>query len=101
MNVTVIGCDGRPLAPAATAALAKARTVVGTPRLLPLAPEHAEPIELKHLDQTLDAMTRQPGPIAVLASGDPGFFGIVRALRARGIRPDVIPAVSSVALAFA
>jgi precorrin-6Y C5,15-methyltransferase (decarboxylating) len=37
----------------------------------------------------------------VLASGDPGFFGIVRALRARGIRPVVLPAVSSVALAFA
>jgi precorrin-6Y C5,15-methyltransferase (decarboxylating) len=37
----------------------------------------------------------------VLASGDPGFFGIVRALRARGIRPYVIPAVSSVADAFA
>jgi precorrin-6Y C5,15-methyltransferase (decarboxylating) len=37
----------------------------------------------------------------VLASGDPGFFGIVRALRARGIKLHVIPAVSSVALAFA
>ena len=37
----------------------------------------------------------------MLASGDPGFFGIVRALRARGIRPCVIPAVSSVADAFA
>src|SRR6202020_1595671 len=35
------------------------------------------------------------------ASGDPGFFGIVRALRARGVQPGVIPAVSSVALAFA
>jgi precorrin-6Y C5,15-methyltransferase (decarboxylating) len=39
--------------------------------------------------------------VAVLASGDPGFFGIVRALRARGVRPAVFPAVSSVALAFA
>ena len=37
----------------------------------------------------------------MLASGDPGFFGIVRALRARGLAPHVIPAVSSVALAFA
>ena len=37
----------------------------------------------------------------MLASGDPGFFGIVRALRARGIRPNVIPATSSVTLAFA
>ena len=37
----------------------------------------------------------------MLASGDPGFFGIVRALRARGVAPAVVPAVSSVALAFA
>ena len=37
----------------------------------------------------------------MLASGDPGFFGIVRALVARGAAPDVIPATSSVALAFA
>jgi precorrin-6Y C5,15-methyltransferase (decarboxylating) len=37
----------------------------------------------------------------VLASGDPGFFGIVRALRERGLTFTVLPAVSSVALAFA
>ena len=37
----------------------------------------------------------------MLASGDPGFFGIVRALRARGLSPSVIPATSSVTLAFA
>ena len=37
----------------------------------------------------------------MLASGDPGFFGIVRALRAREIEPRVIPATSSVTLAFA
>ena len=51
--------------------------------------------------RALDALARQPGPVVVLASGDPGFFGIVRALRARGLAPAVIPAVSSVALAFA
>ena len=37
----------------------------------------------------------------MLASGDPGFFGIVRALRRAGITPAVLPAVSSVAHAFA
>jgi precorrin-6Y C5,15-methyltransferase (decarboxylating) len=37
----------------------------------------------------------------VLASGDPGFFGIVRMLRARGLRPVVLPARSTVARAFA
>ncbi len=43
------------------------------------------------------------GPVAVLASGDPGFFGIVRVLAER-FGPEelrVLPAVSSVARAFA
>jgi len=102
-HVTVIGCDGRPPGPDATNALAEARTVIGAPRHLSAAPipESAERIELRHLDEALDALSQHPGPTAVLASGDPGFFGIVRALRARGITPYVIPAVSSVADAFA
>ena len=103
MTVTVIGCDGRPFGPDATDALAEARTVIGAPRHLSAAPipDSAERIELRHLDEALDALSRHPGPTVVLASGDPGFFGIVRALRARGITPYVIPAVSSVADAFA
>jgi precorrin-6Y C5,15-methyltransferase (decarboxylating) len=39
--------------------------------------------------------------VVVVAGGDPGFFGIVRALRARGHAVEVFPAISSVALAFA
>jgi precorrin-6Y C5,15-methyltransferase (decarboxylating) len=104
VNVTVIGCDGRPFAPEATAALAAARAVVGAPRHLRLVPdgkEGKELIELKHLDEALDTLSTATTPTVVLASGDPGFFGIVRALRARGIKPNVIPAVSSVADAFA
>ena len=102
-HVTVIGCDGRPPGPDATKALAEARTVIGAPRHLRVArvPPHAEQLELRHLDEALDAIAAREGPTAVLASGDPGFFGIVRALRARGITPYVIPAVSSVADAFA
>jgi precorrin-6Y C5,15-methyltransferase (decarboxylating) len=101
--VTVIGCDGRPPAPEALAALAKADLVVGAPRHLAEAPipPNAERQPIKRLDDTLDAVEQHPGQVAVLASGDPGFFGIVRALRARGITPAVIPAVSSIALAFA
>ena len=103
MSVTVIGCDGRPPGSDATKALAEARTVIGAPRHLDAVPipETAERIELKHLDEALDALGQRQGPAVVLASGDPGFFGIVRALRARGLEPRVIPAVSSVALAFA
>lgn len=51
----------------------------------------------------LDAVAAEPGRVCVLASGDPGFFGIVRALADR-FGPealDVRPAVSSVAMAFA
>ena len=101
VNVTVIGCDGRPFAPEATAALAAARAVLGAPRHLRLVPDGKELIELKHLDEALDTLSTATTPTVVLASGDPGFFGIVRALRARGITPNVIPAVSSVADAFA
>ena len=103
MSITVIGCDGRPPGSGAAKALAEARTVIGAPRHLRLAavPPHAEQIELRHLDEALDAIATHEGPTVVLASGDPGFFGIVRALRARGITPHVIPAVSSVADAFA
>lgn len=102
-QVTVIGCDGRPFGPEATTALAAAERVIGAPRHLSTAPAPAgaELIELKHLDEALDALNASTISTVVLASGDPGFFGIVRALRARGITPHVIPAVSSVALAFA
>jgi precorrin-6B C5,15-methyltransferase / cobalt-precorrin-6B C5,C15-methyltransferase len=102
-EVTVIGCDGRPFGSEAAQALATARLVIGAPRHLAAAaiPPGAERIEIKHLDAALDALAARSGLIAVLASGDPGFFGIVRTLRARGIEPRVIPATSSVTLAFA
>jgi precorrin-6Y C5,15-methyltransferase (decarboxylating) len=55
------------------------------------------------LARVLDAIAAEPGRVCVLASGDPGFFGIVRSLAAR-FGPealDVRPAPSSVSLAFA
>lgn len=102
MTVTVIGCDGRPLPPAAVTAITGAALVAGARRHLEAVkvPAAAEQVVINRLDTALDAICASRGPAAVLASGDPGFFGIVRALRARGIAPAVIPAVSSVALAF-
>lgn len=55
------------------------------------------------LEPVLAAIEAETGPVCVLASGDPGFFGIVRALAARfgPARLEVRPAVSSVSMAFA
>jgi len=55
------------------------------------------------LGPALDEIAGEDGPACVLASGDPGFFGIVRRLADRlgPARLEVHPAPSSVALAFA
>jgi precorrin-6Y C5,15-methyltransferase (decarboxylating) len=97
MTVTVVGLDGAALPPGAAQALASAQVVVGAPYQLANVPVPANarvlgPAELDGLQDT---------PTVVLASGDPGFFGIVRGLRERGLRPVVLPARSSVARAFA
>ncbi|MDQ4093818.1 MAG: precorrin-6y C5,15-methyltransferase (decarboxylating) subunit CbiE, partial [Actinomycetota bacterium] len=75
-----------------------AQVVVGAPHQLAAVPVPADAAVLgpAELDQVpADSST------VVLASGDPGFFGIVRSLRKRGLRPEVLPARSSVARAFA
>ncbi|RJL22791.1 precorrin-6y C5,15-methyltransferase (decarboxylating) subunit CbiE [Bailinhaonella thermotolerans] len=101
--ITVVGRDGGPLPPRALAALAAASCVVGAPRHLDSVPVPggARRVELRNLGRALDEVAAATGDVVVLASGDPGLFGVVRALRERGLRPRVIPAVSSVALAFA
>jgi precorrin-6B C5,15-methyltransferase / cobalt-precorrin-6B C5,C15-methyltransferase len=55
------------------------------------------------LSRLFEAMDGVDGQVGVLASGDPGFFGIVRALGERYGRSmlEVHPAPSSVSLAFA
>ena len=83
--------------------------VVGSPRQLAEAavPAGAEPVPLRgSLDAVLtlvDERAAAGDQVCVLASGDPGFFGIARALGAR-VGPErlaVHPAPSSVAVAFA
>src|SRR5262249_21644177 len=98
MSLIVVGLDGAALPPGAVAALAGAQVVVGAPHQLeagtgPCWSVVLGPTELARLDPA--------SSVVVLASGDPGFFGIVRALRKRGLRPTVLPARSSVARAFA
>lgn len=99
MTVTVIGVDGGRLPEGAEEVLGAARLVVGGRRHLRAhAPEHARSIELGPLEPALNALSVLAGDEigVVLASGDPGFFGAVRALRERGIRCSVLPATSSV-----
>jgi precorrin-6Y C5,15-methyltransferase (decarboxylating) len=107
--ITVVGTGtGAPLPPDAASALAEAGLVVGARRHLAAArlPEGAEQVVLGPLAPALDTIERyveKDGRVVVLASGDPGFFGIVRALAERfgAQRLDVRPGVSSVATAFA
>jgi precorrin-6Y C5,15-methyltransferase (decarboxylating) len=103
--IAVLGVDGEALPAASAALLAQATLVAGGRRHLDaLAPAGAEQVALTgDLAPALDALAAHDGDACVLASGDPGFYGIVRALAARvgAERLDVRPAPSSVAVAFA
>ena len=104
-RVTVIGWDGSPLDPAARSALAAATLVAGAPRhlALPEVPAHAERVRLGSVSVAARRIAAHRGTAVVLADGDPGFFGVVRALRnpEHGLEVEVVPAVSAVAAAFA
>jgi precorrin-6Y C5,15-methyltransferase (decarboxylating) len=103
-ELTVIGYSGAELGAEARAELASATLVVGGARHLAAVPvpEGARTIRVGALEPALDALSRHDGNAVVVASGDPGFFGIVRRLRAGGLEvARVIPAISSVAAAFA
>lgn len=101
MTLTVVGMDGGPLPPGAVDALTGAEIVAGGRRHLAAAPvpAAAERVELGPLEPALDKLAGRRA--VLLASGDPGFFGIVRVLRERGHVPVVLPALSSVQQAFA
>ncbi|MFC7896083.1 precorrin-6y C5,15-methyltransferase (decarboxylating) subunit CbiE [Streptomyces sp. NPDC057381] len=104
--ITVVGM-GAGASPGADVA-AGAELVVGGRRHLDAVrlPEGAERVVLGALAPALDTVAEyvaKERPVVVLASGDPGFFGIVRVLAERfgAQRLDVRPGVSSVAAAFA
>ena len=104
-HITVIGLDGRPLSAEAESLLRGAALVVGGRRhLAALGVEGERSAVLEgDLSGALASMERASGPVVVLASGDPGFFGIVRLLGEWFGRASlrVFPSVSYVALAFA
>ena len=111
--VAVVGLiGGECFGAAARAAIDGARVLVGSPRQLDLIAANggtgeAELVALTTpLEDVLDvvAARRECGAsVCVLASGDPGFFGIARALGEHLGRDalTVHPAPSSIALAFA
>jgi precorrin-6B C5,15-methyltransferase / cobalt-precorrin-6B C5,C15-methyltransferase len=104
VTITVIGLDGGPMPPGADEVIAGAAVVVGAARHLGAAPVPvtAERLELGPVDPALATLATLAGrPAVLLASGDPGFFGIVRLLRERGHELRVLPARSSVQLLFA
>lgn len=104
-RVTVIGWDGSPLTEAARSALSAATLVAGAAHhlALPEVPPGAERVRLGSVDLAGRRIAGHRGTAVVLADGDPGFFGVVRTLRApeHGLEVEVVPAVSSVAAAFA
>ncbi|MFF1441626.1 precorrin-6y C5,15-methyltransferase (decarboxylating) subunit CbiE [Streptomyces sp. NPDC058295] len=104
-RVTVIGWDGSPLTAAARSALGAATLVAGAPHhlTLPEVPPAAERVRLGSVSLAARRIAGHRGTAVVLADGDPGFFGVVRTLRAPefGLEVEVVPAVSAVAAAFA
>jgi precorrin-6B C5,15-methyltransferase / cobalt-precorrin-6B C5,C15-methyltransferase len=104
-RISVTGLDGGPLAAEAASLLDGATLVVGGVRhLAALGVEPQRAAILKgDLSEALSRIEKTEGPVVVLASGDPGFFGITRALGERVGTENlrVLPALSSVALAFA
>ncbi|KUN36986.1 methyltransferase [Streptomyces longwoodensis] len=104
-RVTVIGWDGSPLTAAARSALGAATLVAGAAHhlALPEVPPAAERIRLGSTALAARRIAAHRGTAVVFADGDPGFFGVVRTLRAPefGLEVEVVPAVSSVAAAFA
>jgi precorrin-6B C5,15-methyltransferase / cobalt-precorrin-6B C5,C15-methyltransferase len=104
-RIAVLGVSGGRVPPGTEALLAGADVVAGGGAVLhALAPARARRVVLgAGLTDTLEELAAEPGAVCVLASGDPGFFGVVRALGAAAgpERLDVHPAPSSVALAFA
>ncbi|MFF5663231.1 precorrin-6y C5,15-methyltransferase (decarboxylating) subunit CbiE [Streptomyces griseofuscus] len=104
-RVTVIGWDGSPLTEAARSALGAATLVAGAAHhlALPEIPPLAERIRLGSVALAARRIAGHRGTAVVLADGDPGFFGVVRTLRAPefGLEVEVVPGVSSVAAAFA
>ncbi|MGI8540984.1 MAG: precorrin-6y C5,15-methyltransferase (decarboxylating) subunit CbiE [Rubrobacteraceae bacterium] len=104
-RIAVIGLDGGVMSSETASLLEDASLVAGGERHLKEAGiERGRSVVLKgDLSEAMTRIEAEKGLVAVLASGDPGFFGITRLLSER-FGPEnleVRPAPSSVSLAFA
>jgi precorrin-6Y C5,15-methyltransferase (decarboxylating) len=103
--IAVVGLDGSPPGAEVQRLLADAALVVGGRRHLEmLGVGEGRAVVLEgDLSEALARIAGTEGPVVVLASGDPGFFGIVRLLGGTFGRENlrVMPGHSSVVLAFA
>jgi precorrin-6B C5,15-methyltransferase / cobalt-precorrin-6B C5,C15-methyltransferase len=104
-GIAVLGIGRGGISVGAHALLDQAELVVGGGRhLLNFGVEAERALVLQgDLSEALDRIEKTDGSVAVLASGDPGFFGIVRVLADR-FGPEnllVLPALSAVSEAFA
>ncbi|HEX2739808.1 MAG TPA: precorrin-6y C5,15-methyltransferase (decarboxylating) subunit CbiE [Rubrobacter sp.] len=102
-RITVVGLDGRPPDEEIEDLLRDAALVAGGERHLKMLGVKRGVVLKGDLSEALARIEGTEGPVVVLASGDPGFFGIVRLLGGRFGRENlrVVPGLSSVALAFA
>jgi precorrin-6Y C5,15-methyltransferase (decarboxylating) len=108
-TVTLIGLTGDQLPPGAGQALATARLVVGTGPALhrhvaaadDVLEVPAAPCLPANALDALAAAIAAGEPAVVLVSGDPGYFGVLRELRERGLPARCLPAMSPVQRAAA
>ena len=109
-KITIVGCgpgSADYLTPAAQKAVTNAQVLVGAQRLLDLFPGSCDEriIVTGHIADALDQieLAAKDKSVAVLVSGDPGLFSLAKSVLSRLGRENctVIPAVSSVQVAFA
>jgi precorrin-6Y C5,15-methyltransferase (decarboxylating) len=99
--ITVLGYDGAEQPEGARDRIADAELVVGGARHLSGLPEGTPTRVWSSISEDLQALLALDGDGVVLASGDPGLFGPVRRLRELTDEVEVLPALSSVQVAFA
>lgn len=101
--ITVYGLLGEPSLELQIAASNADQVVGGRRHLDALEVPEERRITLGALRPAIAKITELPPKteIVVVASGDPGYFGVVRSLRAAGLRPSVVAAPSTIATAFA